>query len=207
MWTCNSCGKENRDDRNHCWSCSSLAVAVEGDMWKCVNCGKSNRDNRQICWNCETGKDGSPPGSQAVAEIKKQTVEQASISDQQSQSIQSSRSTVAESREALSLMGRYRDAYIYARFIVGVGTFIKGVGITLAILLFLVLSATGSIIKTNPLISLFTGVIIGGGVGVFFYIWGILISAVGQILTASLDSAVNVSPFLTDKQRARIMSL
>jgi hypothetical protein len=43
--------------------------------------------------------------------------------------------------------------------------------------------------------------------GIWLYVVGILVSAQGQILKASLDSAVNSSPFLTNEQRAKIMSL
>jgi uncharacterized membrane protein YoaK (UPF0700 family) len=104
-------------------------------------------------------------------------------------------------------MNRYEDAYIYGRATVGVGSFIKGVGILLGILLFLIGFGTGSIIRSSPIVSLIAGVIMGGIVGVFFFVWGILVSAVGQILKASLDGAVNSSPFLTNEHKAKIMSL
>jgi hypothetical protein len=39
------------------------------------------------------------------------------------------------------------------------------------------------------------------------YVLGILVSAQGQILKASLDNAVNGSPFLTNEHRAKVMSL
>jgi hypothetical protein len=40
-----------------------------------------------------------------------------------------------------------------------------------------------------------------------FFILGSLVSAQGQILKATLDGAVNTSPFLTDEQRAQMMRL
>ena len=40
-----------------------------------------------------------------------------------------------------------------------------------------------------------------------FFVLGVLVSAQGQILRATLDSAVNSSPFLTNDQRASIMKL
>jgi len=39
------------------------------------------------------------------------------------------------------------------------------------------------------------------------YVIGVLISALGHILKANLDSAVHSSPFLTDEQRAAVMRL
>ena len=44
-------------------------------------------------------------------------------------------------------------------------------------------------------------------VGVPLYVLGILVSAQGQILKATLDSAVTNSPFLTEDQMAEVMSL
>jgi hypothetical protein len=44
-------------------------------------------------------------------------------------------------------------------------------------------------------------------VGLLFYLLGVLVAAQGQILLASLDSAVNSSPLLTNDQKAEILSL
>jgi hypothetical protein len=44
-------------------------------------------------------------------------------------------------------------------------------------------------------------------VGLLFYLLGVLVAAQGQTLLASLDSAVNSSPFLTNHQKAEILSL
>jgi hypothetical protein len=42
-------------------------------------------------------------------------------------------------------------------------------------------------------------------VGGQFYLLGLIVMAQGQILKASLDGAVNSSPFLQNEQRAKIM--
>jgi hypothetical protein len=52
-----------------------------------------------------------------------------------------------------------------------------------------------------------SGSVFGILAGLVLYVFGILISAQGQILQATLDSAVNSSPFLTDEMRAEMMSL
>jgi hypothetical protein len=44
-------------------------------------------------------------------------------------------------------------------------------------------------------------------VGVPLFVLGVLVSAVGQILAATLDTAVTSSPFLTKDQMAQVMSL
>ena len=50
-------------------------------------------------------------------------------------------------------------------------------------------------------------VVFGVFVGLFGFIIGTLISAVGQIQRATLDNTVNNSHFLSNEDRARIMGL
>lgn len=118
----------------------------------------------------------------------------------------------SESSAAKSLKKRYWDAYVVARTTVGIGRGIKFVGALLGILIFLGFLLAASNTRTlrgsdAPII----GAVVGGASGLFvwliFFIWGVLVSAQGQILKASLDGAVNSSPFLDNEQRARIMSL
>jgi hypothetical protein len=52
-------------------------------------------------------------------------------------------------------------------------------------------------------IGLVLAVIVGGG----GFILGTLLAAQGQVLKATLDTAVNSSPFLSNDQRVEIMSL
>lgn len=115
-----------------------------------------------------------------------------------------------ESAEAKSVKKRYWDAYVVARTTVNVGSGIKIVGFILGLIIFLVIYAFASQLRYNrdaQLIGMVLGGIWAGLVWIFFYIWGVLVSAQGQILKASLDGAVNSSPFLTNEQRAKIMSL
>jgi hypothetical protein len=121
----------------------------------------------------------------------------------------SSGAVVAGSKRISALMRRYKDAYLVARAVNGYGSIIKVAGIIIGSLLMLV----GLFLvfqRDNTSFALASGVMLlffGIFVGVLFYLIGILISAQGQILKASLDGAVNTSPFLTDDNRARIMSL
>ncbi|MBI1924717.1 hypothetical protein HYR99_10740 [Candidatus Poribacteria bacterium] len=109
----------------------------------------------------------------------------------------------SESTQVQSLMKRYRDAYRLARVMVGFGNFIKGIGVMIAILI-----ALGVFIAANKAdVMIWGGVLLALFVGLLFYILEVLVSAQGQILKASLDSAVNTSPFLTNEHRAKIMSL
>lgn len=112
---------------------------------------------------------------------------------------------MAESAEARGLKTRYSDAYTVAQAIVDRGTLIKISGIVLGGLIVLL----GILMedKSRPGQGVFGGIIFGPAVAIFIYNWGISVSAQGQMLKAMLDIAVNGSPFLTDPEKAGIMSL
>lgn len=116
-----------------------------------------------------------------------------------------------ESAEAKALKKRYWDAYIVARTTVNLGTGIKILGLLLGVIIFLIILALANnqirYSRDAPLIGAIIGGVWGVSVWVIFFILGVLVSAQGQILKASLDGAVNSSPFLTNEQRAKIMSL
>jgi len=114
---------------------------------------------------------------------------------------------MTQSSEALALSKRYGDAYIVGRATDGVGTFFKGIGIILGLLV-CVASILWMVVASSReaqfgIIGLGFGIFIGAS----WYILGVVVSAVGQILKAALDTAVSSSSFLNDEQRAKIMSL
>ena len=106
------------------------------------------------------------------------------------------------------LLKMYGDAYLVAKTVVGIGSLLKVAGVLfavaiLAVTLMIISGLTGS----NADAALFIGIFLAIVIGLMFYAFGTLIAAQGQITKASLDSAVNSSPFLTDEFRARIMSI
>jgi hypothetical protein len=105
---------------------------------------------------------------------------------------------------ASALSGRYRDGYRQARFISGFGQFVKIVGAGLGALVVVagVASSSDGALGTRIAIASAIG---RGVVALVFFVAGVIIAAQGQLLLASLDTAVNSSPILTDDQRARIM--
>jgi hypothetical protein len=121
------------------------------------------------------------------------------------------------------VVNRYVDLYRTARVMTGLGTTVKTVGIVAAAVIFLfwfiVGIAAASQTSSSPfaaqssagIVSFFVptiiGVIFGALVGGLFFLFGVLISAQGQLLMAHADSAVHTSPFLSDKERAVAMSL
>ncbi len=113
---------------------------------------------------------------------------------------------MAQSTRTQAMMHRYGDAYIAARTMVGIGSVIKGIGIFLGAINVLV-SVLAITSDTAALPFGIVGIVFGVFAGALLYICGVMVSAQGQILKASLDGAVNSSPFLTDDERADIMSL
>jgi len=107
---------------------------------------------------------------------------------------------------------RYQDAYTIAKTANGFGSFTKTTGLISAGiigvigLLMMLFTATWAGAGAGFAIFLFM-LTIGAIVGAIFYILGILLSALGQNLMATLDTAVNGSPFMTQEQKAEAMNL
>jgi hypothetical protein len=100
---------------------------------------------------------------------------------------------------------RYACAYSVARTITAVGWFIKVLGVVISIgIMSIGLLAQIDSPRGNTLIGCF---VFGMVVGVPIFILGILISAVGQLMLAVMDTSVHTSPFLTVDQKATVMSL
>ncbi len=116
---------------------------------------------------------------------------------------------------ARSVMNRYRDAYLVARTTTAIGGTVKVIGIVLASLVVLVGIASAlndpfnmeAGIGALRLGIIFGAVLLGLIVGIPVYVLGILVSAHGQVLKATLDSAVHSTPFLADDQKLKVMSL
>jgi hypothetical protein len=132
------------------------------------------------------------------------------------QSFQNVEVTKNEARRAASVMNRYNNAYRKAKLICAIGMIVKIIG-GLISLFFGIYGYLFGFILTSPrtLYSshgespwpIIIGIITAGIVFLFFYIIGTLIAAVGELIKAQLDSAVNSSPFLNDNERAQTMSL
>lgn len=117
-----------------------------------------------------------------------------------------------EGKVAPELVGRYADAYRAARAIIVVGTLIKALGVLFGLLVgigLFVLAAglEGRMLGGMSAVGFFVGLLLGGGTFAFFFVMGVVVSAQGQIIKATLDGAVSCSPFLTNAERAEAMSL
>lgn len=126
----------------------------------------------------------------------------------------SAQSTANSSRESSEpvhsgfsdkVIKRYKDAYLVARTVNWFGGIIKALGAILAVIV--ILPSLMMIGQNQYRPFSFLGIIFGIFVGVLLYLLGVIVSAQGQILMASLDGAVNSSPFLTNVQKGEAMSL
>lgn len=118
--------------------------------------------------------------------------------------------------EVVPPITRYTDAYHMAKVLVRLGATLKilaialGGGIAAVSGLIVLVSLAG--INRSPAaiagiglgaIGFFVGILIG----VLIFLFGVHLSAQGQLLRATLDTAVNSSPFLTDTEKSQAMSL
>jgi hypothetical protein len=102
--------------------------------------------------------------------------------------------------DAEALSHRYRDSYAVSRVIIGAGSGVKRAGFFVGILLAIAsFAADGNWILIGLCGTLLTTI--------SFYVTGVIIEAQGQILRASLDTAVNSSPLLENQQKAEILAL
>jgi hypothetical protein len=127
---------------------------------------------------------------------------------------------IPPSNRSAKAMKRYWSAYLVARATASIGGAIKIFailsGITVAVIgLYVGQQGYGSPNSffqyggsfVDPTIFQFGALVVGVIVIIPPYIVGVLVTAHGQVLKASLDEAVHTSPFLTDDQRAAVMSL
>ena len=111
---------------------------------------------------------------------------------------------VKVSQEVFALMKRYKDGYRVSTVIVTAGNAIKILG---GIVAGIIALASISLASQSSAAVAVGGILVAIAYGLLFYLSGMLIGALGQILKAILDTAVNTSPSLTEIQRARIMSI
>jgi len=101
---------------------------------------------------------------------------------------------------------RYKDAYLVARAVAAIGESVKYLGVVLGLVIIVVGYYFGAQMGRGLMYSV-GGAVAGILVAIPLYLVGILVSAQGQVLKASLDGAVHTSPFLDTEQKAKAMSL
>lgn len=180
---------------------------------KCTNpkCNKPIWDDHSYSWCIECGEPLTPDIQSKVPELQKLAASaKARLGSLDETVVRNAQGAIVPvSNQVSALMHRYSDAYIVASATNGFGGLIKGIGVLIAILLIVIglgFISQGRFGDATFALGVVTSVA-GILAGVWFYIVGVLVAAQGQILKASLDSAVNGSPFLKNEHKAKIMSL
>ncbi len=101
------------------------------------------------------------------------------------------------------LINRYGSAYLEARAVISYGRFIELCGWVLAI----VFVVGGGVLTAKNTRDGVIAIVFGVLVLVLFRLLGAIACVLGQILRASLDSAVFSAPFLDDEQKKRVMDI
>lgn len=180
-----------------------MAQAERTVIAPCPNpkCGKPVWSDHSDGW-CH--KCGEYLPEEFVAKLPRLVAHQASAKSSPSEYESIGKAMEIASPRARAAMGRYRDAYRVANVVVTAGDAIKVVGFTLAVLIALI----GVVVASKiGMLSLLAGLIPAATIGLLSWLGGVLLSAQGQLLLASLDSVVGISPFLTDEERAEVMRL
>lgn len=159
-------------------------------MWKCTMCSAACEEYIDFCVSCGTGRDG------------RSLSEQLPDGQQTTNFSPAIPSVSRQPKSGLSgIMARYKDAYRIARAVTGFGDTVKVLAFVLGVIVAVIGVAAGSIYFVVG------GIALGVVIGLPIFILGILVSAQGQILKATLDSAVNSSPLLTKDEIRQILSL
>ena len=147
-------------------------------MRKCPECGWENASNRSHCANCEKYLDLAD----AIGED----------------------SSGARADSGRDIESRYTDAYRVAIAVIAFGSAVKVIGAIIAAVLALASLAAFEDLGGGVALG---GLLIAAVLLAGFWSFGVLVTAQGQLLFATLDTAVNGSPFLDQPQRARIMGI
>jgi hypothetical protein len=99
---------------------------------------------------------------------------------------------------------RYRNAYAIANGNIAIGNALKVIGIVLAIVI--ILAAVSKSSNSFGSSAWIMGGLVGGVfVGISAYSIGIWITSQGQMMKATIDTAINTSPLIDNEQKKQII--
>lgn len=157
----------------------------------CPHCATKVMDDDTACWKCNGTLTPVQLEDEPGAELFERAADE-------------------KTTRSSEVVGRYRDGYRVAATISVLGQTVKFAGLITALLLVVglgvVISNSGASGDSKFGMSVVT-FIVGGIIAFVFWVWGVIIAAVGQSLKASLDSAVHSSPFMDLREKARAMSM
>jgi hypothetical protein len=170
--------------------------------WVCPTCGTSVDGDIGVCWKCRQA--GRPDSVRADIPSASGDLVEAEADEQRTSTLFDA--SELPPQENASILRRYQDGYRVAKLINGFGHTCKVVGIILGGLIVLGCAMAASE-SSFAAVTVPIGLVVGSILGFIGWAVGVMISALGQIVKATLDTAVNSSPFLSNEERAQIMSL
>ena len=160
---------------------------AESQGYECDKCKTDVSFDESVCPNC--GADISD-----VEDIDETESTVSTITNEQ----------ITEPRAGNPILNRYRDLYRVAQVLVGIGNAVKIIGIVIGGFVLLIGLSMAS---SAGIAGLFLGALVGSFYGGIIFLFGLMISAQGQMLLAQADSAVHTSPFMTKDEKAVVMSV
>lgn len=170
MAECKQCGAAVEAGNVLCPGCAGAGRVAKSGQIECPSCGAESAVTAQYCYSCN-------------ADLRAKPVEALSPRDG------------AGCTAPVRRVGPYDDAYSISRAVISAGNAVKVVaGILGGVVLIASLIAADQFGGAAVVV----GVIYAATMGASIYVLGVLLSAVGQILRATLDTAVNTSRISPD---------
>ena len=171
-------------------------------MWTCEHCGEDVEPHFDACWNCSASR--RPTSSTVQEGVSAASAVAATLGPDGDEDAPPSPARRGKRSASTSARSRYNDAYIVAHSTIAHGNSVKALGIVFgALILVTGLLLTQQLGITVLVVSAIAEVAVASGI----YGVGVVIAAQGQVLLATLDTAVNSSPFLSENEKAKVMSL
>lgn len=169
---------------------------------KCPKCGLLNPDNAQ---KCQCGYD-----FELMRQLTSYLGQSATKTPEEAETIEDlfQRPQKVHPSEGHSLIKKYGDAYRIGRGLTKLGRLAKGLALLLGVLTFLaalLLASANYPPGLGTTTTVLVGLLMSILVAVPAFLLGALVNALGQILIATLDTAINTSPFLDNTQKSQIM--
>lgn len=105
-------------------------------------------------------------------------------------------------RPSSNIVVRFVEGYSAAKETIGLGSLVKGIGIVIAIIGYIL-----SLVIARGALGIMASILSATVSGLIIYAFGALLAAQGRILMATLDTAANTSPNLDEEERAHLMSI
>lgn len=176
-------------------------MATTGKV-RCSKCGIESAATAELCYYCGASLHGVQDASTPAVE------ERAAAAPGIGFPAPAMPFVGAVNSAGTSLTRRYTDAYAVSRTVIGLGSTVKVFGYVIggAIALLGLVSASQAQSSLGA-VAVLSGFFSGAATAASLFVAGVLVSALGQILAATLDTAVNTSPLLSQDEMRQIMSV